>query len=67
MEYFGANEFAAMKSKLIMNAYERNGVSIVKKDSVWWFEHCKSNRVHDVICNRMKKCYPELTFLYDLH
>ena len=64
-EYFGAAEFEALKSRLVMDAYERNAVSIVKKGGVWWFERCESNRVYNTIRNCMKKYFPELRFLYE--
>lgn len=65
-KYFAEQDFAALNSKLINDAYQRNSVSIIVFDGrKWAFEGGCSDRLYVCIRKRMKKYFPDLKYLYD--
>lgn len=47
--------------KSIINAYERNELSVlVMDDSVWYVESCSSDRLYNTLAKEMARLYPDL-------
>ena len=64
VDYLSADLAEKTNKSSIKNAYDRNELSIVSKDGVYWFEGCPE-RIRNTVFSEMKKFYPELKYLYD--
>lgn len=53
--------------KSIINAYDRNDISILSDGKIYYFEKCRgSENFVKCVKNEIKRLYPELIYLYDL-
>ena len=61
------NELAEnTKYKLIASAYQKNDLSIVvRNDTHWYMEYCKSDKVADLVSKEMKRLYPQYRYLFE--
>lgn len=64
VDYISADLADKTNKSSIKNAYDRNELSIVSRDGVYWFEGCPE-RIRNTVFSEMKKFYPELKYLYD--
>lgn len=53
------------KYKGIINAYQRNTLSVIKRGNYWYTEGCP-DKIFNCVKREMKRLYPTLEYLYDL-
>jgi hypothetical protein len=54
-------------NKLLANAYDRNELSVVVRDNVFWLEQMPSRRVGEIAIKEVKRLFPELIYFGDIH
>ena len=54
------------KYKTIKKSYQKNNLTVVLNDNVWWIEKCNGNKLFDLVCKEMKRLFPKYTYIYEL-
>lgn len=63
-EYITADLCHKTRYLSIKSAYDRNGLSIIRRGSFWYTEGC-TTRIFNTVRREMKRLYPELMYLYE--
>ena len=62
-QYITCDLVAKTKYKSIVNAYERNDLSIIVRGSMWYAEGMPE-RIRRTVHREMKRLFPQYTYLY---
>ena len=65
-DYITAELVDMSGNKILANAYDRDELSVVVRDNVFWLEQTPSKKVCDIAIREVKRLFPDLTYIADI-